>query len=91
MAGRKHKDVEYAIDDPSGQEHNFRTFDDAAGFAVSLAASTGSSVYIDVLIFSRDGARSYGGSDAVVDYNEDPEASVFERIEVKANSEGRVA
>ena len=27
----------------------------------------------------------------VGDYNEDPEASVFERIQVKANSEGRVA
>lgn len=87
---RTHKDVDFAVDDASGQERIFKTFDEAAGFALSLAASDGRTHNLDVLIWSKSGARFYGGDDGVEQYNEDPEASVFERIEVKANAVGRV-
>ena len=90
MARRTHKDVEYAVDDASGQQRTFRTFDDAAGFAVAVAASGKPDVNLDVLIWSKAGARFYGGDDAVEQYKEDPEASVFERLEIRVNYVGRV-
>ena len=85
-----HEDVEFAVNDASGQERVFRTFGEAAGFAVSVAASRGGA-HIDVLVWSANGARAYGGDDAVITYNEDPEASVFERLEIAVNPVGRVA
>jgi hypothetical protein len=84
-------DVEFSVDDARGRERIFKTFDEAAGFAVSMAASNGSTVNLDVLIWSPAGARAYGGDDAVEQYFEDPEASVFERIKIKADAVGRVA
>lgn len=87
---RTHKDVEFAVDDDSGQQRTFRDFDEAAGFAVAMGA-TGRDVYLDVLIWSKAGARFYGGDDAVEQYEEDPEASVFERLEIRVNPIGRVA
>jgi hypothetical protein len=86
---KTHRDLEFAVDDASGKQHTFKHWDQAAGFAVSVAASTGQSA-IDVLTWSRAGARFYGGHEAVEQYNEDPEASVFERIEVRVNLVGRV-
>ena len=60
--------------------------------AVSLAMSDGRPHHIDVLVHSAAGARWYrGSSDGEEEYEEDPEASVFERIEVRADSQGRVA
>lgn len=38
---RSRKDVEFAVDDASGAQRTFKKFDEAAGFAVSLAASDG--------------------------------------------------
>jgi hypothetical protein len=87
---KTHKDVEYAVDDASGKEHVFKTFDEAAGFALSIAVARGES-NLDVLIWSKSGARFYGGNDAVDRYNEDPEASVFERFEIKVNNAGVVS
>ena len=58
-------------------------------FALGMAASTGSA-NLDVLIHSTFGAKFYGGSDAVDQYKEDPEASVFERFEIRVNAVGRV-
>jgi len=84
-----HPDVEFAVDDASGRERIFKTFDEAAGFAVSLAAS-GRESAIDVLIWSEEGAEAYGGDDAVEQYLEDPDASVFERLEIKVNNAGSV-
>jgi len=90
MAQRKtHQDVDFAVDDASGQERTFKRFDEAAGFAVALAAS-GRDVDLDVLIWSRAGARFYGGDEAVSQYDEDPEASVFERLQIRVNPIGRV-
>lgn len=88
---KTHKDVEYAVEDASGRERIFKTPDEAAGFAVSLALSDGRPHHIDVLVYSEEGAEWYrGSSDGVDEYNEDPEASVFERIEIRAESQGRV-
>ncbi len=91
MRAQKHADVQYAVDDASGSEHTFDTFDAAAGYAVAVALSGKDDVTIDVLVWSETGARWYGGDDAVESYQEDPDASVFERIEIKVNAMGRVA
>lgn len=90
MARKSHPQVEYAVDDASGEERIFKTFDEAAGFAVGIALTQGQTVNLDVLIFDKSGARFYGGYDAVEQYEEDPEASVFERFEIQVNAVGRV-
>jgi hypothetical protein len=86
---RTHPDVEYAVEDASGKERIFDTFNEAAGFAVSIAISRGESD-LDVLVWSEEGARFHGGDDAVDQYREDPEASVFERYEIRVNAVGMV-
>lgn len=88
---RTHPQVDFAVDDASGRERIFKTFDEAAGFAVSLAASRGQAWNLDVLVYGRAGARWLGGDDAVAVYDEDPEASVHERIVIRADARGRVA
>lgn len=87
---RTHKDVEYAVSDASGRERIFKDFDSAAGFAVAIAASTGRPSNLDVLVYSEAGARAWFGPEGVTSYREDPEASVFQRIRVTANDQGRV-
>jgi len=86
-----HPQVEYAVDDINGNERIFKTFDEAAGHAVGLAMYQGKTVNLDVLIWDEEGAEWYGGDDAVEQYNEDPEASVFERFEIRVNAVGRVS
>lgn len=86
----EHPDVDFAVDDASGREHVFKTFDEAAGFALSMAAS-GVEANLDILIHSEEGAEWYGGDDAVEQYNEDPEASIFERLEITVNNVGRIS
>jgi hypothetical protein len=88
--GRKIKDLEFAVDDSSGHQRIFDTFADACAFAVSLACSDGRAHNVDVLIHSRKAAKAWGGDDAVDEYESDPDASVSERIEIKADSKGRV-
>jgi len=87
---KTHKDVDFSVDDASGSERIFKTFDEAAGFAVSLAASDGREHNVDVLIWSKAGARFYGGDYGVEQYEEDPEASVHERVVIRAESIKRV-
>lgn len=87
---RTHKDVDFSVDDASGNERIFKTFDEAAGFAVSIGLSGRERVDINVLVGSESGARWLYGDDGVEEYREDPEASVFERIEIKVNSMGRI-
>jgi hypothetical protein len=92
MAG--HKDLEYHVDFTNGQAQT-KVCDDpneAAGLAVALCLSRGESVTLDVICWSRAAAVAYRGSeDGGVEYDEDPEASVFERIVITATSQGRVA
>jgi hypothetical protein len=90
VAAKRHRDVEFAVDDASGRQRTFKVFDEAAGFAVVMAASRGQTVNLDVLIYSAAGARAWAGDDGVEQYHEDPDASVFERIEVRADAKGRV-
>ena len=84
------KDLEFVVDDCSGVERTFTSFDKACGFAVSVACS-GRDSAVDVLIYSEKAARAWGGDSAVEDYREDPDASGSERIVIKAESIGRVA
>lgn len=88
---KMHKDLEFAVNDASGRQRTFKKFDEACGFAVSLAASDGGEHNIDVLAYSEAAARFWGGDDAVEVYREDPEASVHERIVVRADAKGRIA
>lgn len=85
-----HKDVEFHVEARGIDAQIFKSFDKACGHAVGLAASGKENVRVDVCIWSLEGARAWGGDDAVQEYNEDPDASVFERIEVKTDSKGRV-
>ena len=85
----KNKDVEFAID-VNGKEHIFDTFNEAAGFALQVAIS-GNDVDLDVLVYSEAGAKWIGGDDAVEQYREDPEASVFNRYRIRVSDQGRVA
>ena len=87
---KTHKDVEFAVDDPGGRQRTFKTFDEAATVALADAATTGSRVNLDVIVWSRAGANWWGGGDAEDAYDEDPDASVFERFEVHVNRLGRV-
>jgi hypothetical protein len=90
MARRSHPDVEFAVDDAAGRQRTFRKFDEAAGFALAIALSGKPRVCLDVIVWSRSGARAYAGDDGVARYLEDPEASVFERYEISANDQGSV-
>lgn len=68
----------------------FKTFDEAAGFALARGVSHGEPVTLDVLVWSRAGARWVGGDAGVEVYDEDPEASVHERLVIKVSSQGRI-
>lgn len=87
---RVHRDVEFEVHHGNGKTDRYGDFEGAAARALDLALAHGKSV-IDVIVWSQAGARAYGGSDGVASYKEDPEASVFERIELKVNLVGRVA
>ena len=88
---KSHKDVEFAVDDATGRQRTFKKMDEAVMFAVGLAMSDGRPHNVDVLVYSAAGARWYGGDDGVQDYKADPEASVHDRIVIKAESKGRIA
>jgi hypothetical protein len=87
---RRHPGVMFAVNDTNRTEHVFKTFDEAAAFAVGLARSNGTRVYLDVLVYSPAGAAWWAGDDAAADYFDDPDTSVFERIEIHADSLGSV-
>lgn len=89
-AAEAHRDVEFAVDDTRGEEHIFKTFDEALAFAAPMALRSGVRIEIDVLAYSREGAVWWSGIDGGQDYDEDPEASVFDRLHLKITSQGRV-
>jgi len=89
---KTHKDVEFFVWNGNQILRKvFRTFDEATAFAISLSVTRGEDVYIDVVIYSRSGARWYGGDYGVEVYEEDTEASISDRIVVRAESLGRIA
>ncbi len=65
---------------------------EASATAISMSISRGGEpVIIDVLAWTRAAARSYAGDYGVEVYDEDPEASVHDRIVIRAASQGRIA
>ncbi len=84
MKNRSHKDVEFHVGDAV-----FKTPEEGFSAAAQHAVSRGSSV-LDVVVWSRAGARWLQGDAGVEMYDEDPDASVFERIEFQANVVGMV-
>ena len=90
VAAKSHKEVEFHVDVADGSTRIFKTFDEAAGLAIAVSASNGKSVNIDVVIFGEHGAKWYGGDDGLEQFLEDPDASVYDRIVVTADSQGRV-
>jgi predicted DNA-binding protein len=73
-------------------DDNFYTKDpDEAMLRAMRWAMAGGEARLDVLVSSEAGAEAYGGDDAVEQYLEDPEASVFARFEVRVNAQGRIA
>jgi hypothetical protein len=81
---------EFHVTSPDGSTLITEDFTEAAGHALAIALCRGETITIDVVIWDEEAADRWGGSDAVEQYLEDPETSVFERIEVKANSLGRI-
>ena len=88
---KTHKDLEFAVIDHAGSQRTFKKFPEACVFAVSLATERGATIYLDVLAWSVGAARVWAGDYGVKQYKEDPDASVFDRIEIKASVIGRVA
>jgi hypothetical protein len=84
----RHPDVEYivAVD---RTERVFDAFDEALVYAFATGLS-GAKIVIDVLIYSEDGARAFGGDDAADEYRDDSEASVFRRFELAVEDHGSV-
>jgi hypothetical protein len=73
-----HEDVEFHCDrNGTGNANGFVSIHDTWEHALDYMS--GFAGVIDVVIWSPEGASAYGGDDAVDTYNEDPEASVFER------------
>ena len=90
MASDTHPDVEFEVSDEAGfTRKTYKTYDEAVRDAFDMAVSTGGA-NLDVLVWSEEGAEAWGGDDAVEQYNEDPEASVFERFELRVNAVGMV-
>lgn len=85
-----HKDLEFAVDDASGKQRTFKTFAEACGFAVVMAMHKGRA-NLDVLCWSRAAAVKFMGEEGGEWYDEDPDASVFQRIQIRADNQGRVA
>ena len=87
---RKHKDLEFHVEGMSGTKI-FKDFDEACAFAVTCSIMEQTKVKLDVVTWSRAAAKSFAGEAGAESYDEDPEASVFNRIIVDANEQGRVS
>lgn len=90
-ASKTHKDVEFVVLGHGGKEQHFKRFDEAAAFAFIQALQDGTWRNLSVLIWSEAGARWWGGDDAVEQYREDPDASVFQQLAVKVDDRGMIA
>ena len=85
------KDLEFHGDYPNGTSLDTPSFDKAASAAVSIACSSGQPVSIDVLAYSRTAAQRWSGIEGAEIYDEDPDASIHDRIVIRAESLGRIA
>jgi hypothetical protein len=92
MANRKApKDVEFAVSAGERLTRHFKKWDEALAWAFAISATHGQEAVIDVLVHSEAGARSWLGDYGVEQYREDPEASVFQRLSLRAQDHGRIA
>lgn len=91
MSQGRHKDVEFHVS--AGEKTKvLKTFGEAASLALAMSASRGGEeAVIDVIIYSVSGARWWNGDHGVETYREDPDASVSQRISVRAQDRGRIA
>jgi hypothetical protein len=88
---RKHKHLEFEVSAGESRSFNTNDWETACEAAVRSSATRGGDMaVIDVLTWSREAARAWAGDHGVELYDEDPEASVFERFEVRARSVGRI-
>lgn len=83
---KKHKGLSFEVEDS-----DFSDFSEAVVNAVARSAATGKKVRVDVITNSRSAARAWAGDHGAEVYDEDPEASVHERIVIQAESLGRIA
>lgn len=89
---KTHKDLEFHVQaGPSAPVTIFKTFDAAVAHAVMLSSIHCNSVNVDVITWSEKAAKVYAGDYGVEQYRQDPDASVHDRIVIKAHSEGRIA
>lgn len=86
---RKHRDISFEVRCDEHRE-GFTSADKAMAKAFVLAV-TGREVILDVLVFSRAGAKAWAGDTGAESYAEDPDATVFERYRVSVSFEGRIA
>jgi len=91
VAKKSHPDVEFHVLDDQGQDRYFRTFDEAALVVFYGALRDDRWRNLQVLVRSEAGAKWWGGEDAVERFRSDPDASIFEQLKVKVNSEGMIA
>jgi hypothetical protein len=84
----EHADVEFVVS-AGDVERTFGVFDEALSFAFSVGLEEGE-VTLDVLVYSPEGAEWFGGEEAVAQYEENPDAPVFQRFELKITDVGRV-
>lgn len=89
MRGESHPEVEYVVE-AERAERAYGTFDEALAYAFSVALSAGKS-NLDVLVYGEAGAESFGGDEALAEFREDPDASVFRRFEICVSDLGRIA
>lgn len=87
---RPHKDVEFAVSAAEKTSY-FKDWAEAAAVAVAMAATSGGEAVIDVIVHSVEGAQHWLGGHGAEMYREDPEASVFQRISIRAEDKGRIA
>jgi hypothetical protein len=87
---RLHKDVDFEIDNAGGKKKIFGTLGEACALAVILATCDEQPHNVDVIIRSKQGARALGGGACVERYLENPHASVYERIVIRARGTGPI-
>lgn len=90
MSQREHKDVEFQVS--SGEASKYvKKWSDATATAIAMSASRGGEeAVIDVLVHSRAGAKHWESDAGVEKYDSDPDASVFQRISIRAVDRGMI-
>jgi hypothetical protein len=87
----RHKDVDFEVSAGEKTQHT-KDWSEAVLLAVAFSASRGGEeAVVDVVVHSKAGAKHWLGDDGVEQYEEDPEASVFQRVSIRAVDKGRIA